>query len=224
MQVGWETHLPTDAILDYEPLSIMDWTLHYSILGFNVGIIQRLFKTDINSSASGTKKKRVYAVAVAGFGQEFFGAISMLSHSLVGRNFIAEQALHNLAHSCLVFSVMSIGPLLLLPMAWGILCSLMVGISVMKGAIYFGNGPGILLANLGLLAVLFAPEKDFPTEFKVGYGMLSTALLVVYLVDKYFIYSGTDIGHMLTASWILITTVFQRWSLLKKECLREGSM
>jgi len=111
---------------------------------------------------------------------------------------------------------MVIGGSLLLPTMWGILFSLLVGGSILKGLLSFNNLPGIVLVNFGLLAVLFSSKNDFPLKFKLGYCMLSLAPLVDFIAGKTLFFPGTDSAHTVTAAWILVTTILQRSSMLER--------
>lgn len=210
---------PHHEVLDYERLSAVNWWVHYCIIAYNIGIFQSLLKDTTPGEASDTKKKRAaYAIIFAGLGQFFIGFVTMLSHSLVGTGLKdTEQALHNLTHSSIMLSAMAIGGPLLLPVSWGIVFSLVVGAFTLNGLISFGNVPGIMLANLGVLAVLCSSANAFPLKFKLGYVMLSMAPVAVLLLEKIFLlHPATDLGHTLGAAWVLLCTILQRWSLLEQ--------
>ena len=202
-------YFPFHQMLDYEPLSIVDWVIHYSMIVYNIGIIQSLFKTD---GKSDSKRKRAFAIAVGGLGQ-LFGTTTLILHSLISIGSPAEQALHNFSHFMLLFSTMSVGALMTLSTVLGIPFLILVWRSLMKGILSFQNIPGLVLVNSGLLAVILSPKRDFSSKFKAGYFMICLAPVVEKIANNYF-GAGTDIGHMLVAFWLLVCTLFQRWSLL----------
>eukprot|EP00957_Ditylum_brightwellii_P151148 11508934-Ditylum_brightwellii.AAC.1 len=79
------------SMTNYERLSALDWAVHYSVLGYNIGILLSLFKTTPNQVAA--KKKRAYAIVTAGFGH-------ILGH---GDRWIITAA-NNVGHPLLVVS------------------------------------------------------------------------------------------------------------------------
>ena len=216
---------PYSAIFDYEKLSIINWTIHYASLVYNVGIFLRLFYGDDGSSSAGTttRKKRVYAICVTGLGQ-IFGAALILSHSLVGMSpssatATAEQSLYNFAQSGMKFSVMATGPLLLLSsnLLVAIPASFLIGYAILKGLVSFSTLPGILLSNLGLIAVLTSSGNDFSPMFKLSHFLYSFLPVMVTLIGKFIAYEGTDLGHSLGALAVTTITIFQRWTLVKDD-------
>lgn len=216
---------PYSAMHDYEKLSIINWSVHYTALVYNVGIFLRLFYGDGSSSAGTTRKKRIYAICATGLGQ-IFGAALMLSHSLIGfamppssATATAGQSLYNFAHSSMKFSTMAIGPLLLLSKSLfiGISASFLIGYATLKGLVSFGNLPGIVLSNSGLIALLISSENDFSPMFKLSHFLYSFMPVIATLIGRFIAYEGTDLGHSLGALVVTTFTIFQRWALIRDD-------
>lgn len=202
---------PHYTMIKYEALSTLDWLVHYFVLVYNIGILQNLLWTDVDTSS---KNKRVLAIVVAGLGH-LFGITTMLSHSLIGTSSLAEQALHNFSHFSMAFSAMSIGGMLIFPVMLGIPSSFLVGLAIFTGEVSFQSVPGIVLCCLGILAVSLSSKKDFPVRFKIGYCMLAMNPLVAKLVNQ-FISPEADLAHTMVAAWILISVILQRSSLVER--------
>ena len=216
---------PSAVMPTFEKLSIINWIIHYVTLAYNVGIFQRLFYDDGSSSpGTTTRKKRIMAIFFTGFGQ-IFGSAFILSHSVIGMppssaTSAVGQSIYNLGRLLLLFSAMTVGPLLLLSniLFVGIPVSFLIGYGILNGLVSFSTLPGILLSNLGLIAVLTSSRKDFSPMFKLGFVLYSFLPVIMALVGKFIVFDEeSDLFHTTVQSCLAIITIFQRWALIRDD-------
>ena len=231
---------PHRQMLDYEPMSMMNWIVHYFTVFINTGIFYRLVvrsSPSIRNNAGSTsrtssnimtvppnlvvppsilnRKRKIYAIVHSGLGQ-LFGMGLMISHSLIGtrESMGAQQVLHNFSHFWMQVSAMSLGPMLLFPLSLSCVVSSLIVYFNLTGFLTFTNLPGIVLSNLSLLSVLVTPTEIFPRMFKIGHTMISLGFIPISILDSKM-GGGTDLGHNLGAVWIATCMVLSKWSLDK---------
>ena len=224
---------PHQNMFGYEPMSVINWIIHYSAVVINYGNFHRLVRSRSPSPASvrnaGTtsrtssnltvspsllnRQRKIYAIVNCGLGQ-LFGMILMISHSLIGtRESMAQQALHNFSYFWMQASVMSLGPMLLCPLSLSCGVSFLVFYFNLTGFLSFTNMPGIVLSTFSLFSVLVTPTAIFPRMFKIGHAMLSVGfILVSEILDRKW-GGGTDLAHSLGAVWLAVCMIIVRWSL-----------
>ncbi len=212
----WSTKIfqcfPYQFMLDYEHLSAVDWTIHYSALAYNIGVMRGLWTKRNEDDGKVSMKRRSFAIGMSGLGQ-VLGISLMISHSLIGTGSPAQQAFHNFSAFLMKFTAMSIGGFMLLPPVGSMIFSSLVACAIMKGLVSFQNMFGILLSNFGLIAILTSSRKDFPVKFKIGYMVLTLFPVASIIIDS-TIGGGTDLGHTLGVIWLSSSTIIQRMALI----------
>ncbi len=213
---NWTTKLfqcfPYVFMFDYEHLSLVDWVIHYSALVYNIRVISGLWTMQNDNDGKVSMKRRSFAIGVTGLGH-VLGISLMISHSLIGTGSPAQQAFHNFSAFLMKFTAMSIGGFMMLPPVGSIFYASAVTFAIMKGLVSFQNAFGILLTNVGLMAILTSSKRDFPVKFKIGYLMLTFFPAASIIIDK-TLGGHTDLGHTLGAIWLSLSTILQRWSLI----------
>ena len=217
---------PHRKMLDYEPMSMMNWIVHYSTVLINYGIFRRLVQSspDVRNTGDSrtisnmtvppsilNRKRKIYAIVTSGLGQ-LFGMTLMISHSLIGtRESMAQQAVHNFSHFWMQVSAMSLGPMLIFPLSLSSVLSSLIVYFNLTGFLSFTNIPGLVLTNFSLLSVLVLPTEIFPRLFKIGHTMLSLGFIPVGILDSK-LGGGTDLAHYLGAAWIATSMIIMKSS------------
>ena len=209
---------------DYEPISALNWIIHYAFIASNLSIFRHLLdertpgdKNDTVDDTLAYRKRKVYAFVVNGVGH-IFGFGFLIAHSLIrSRPNALYQQIHNFSHYFLKLSSMSLGYCLLAPPLISCVITGFVAYAIWIGQLSFQNTPGIILNNLGLFAILQSSNKVFPRKFKIGYIMLMLMPMISLFMSKTFGGGGRDIVHLIDASLLTLSSMIQRYSLMMNE-------
>lgn len=207
---------PHHEIHSYDPMSAPNWIVHFVSSSYNICLFRSLLSSKPDGfTAADLHKRKMYALVVCGISYSF-GLSTLVHHSLIGTGSVLEQGLANFSHFFIQLTVMTLGCFLLFPPKISCVLAMFIARALWVGQLPLGNGPAIVLTNLGLITVLASPNKVFPVEFKVGYIIFTLIYPIVSYAERNF-GAGNDLVHTFDASFVTLATVLQKHSMMAEK-------
>jgi uncharacterized membrane protein len=193
----------------YEPLSLLDWMVHFAVMVPNLELVYMLYmlyacsKNYATDSSDSKRGSHVYKTLGLLYAMSHIqGCFTLFSHSAIDRDDSLQMAFLVWDFVLMRIHVFSTGLLLLFPKFgwWTVPC---VALGVVFDSLLFESVGGITLSTISILAIIAAP---LPRLFQAAWLLLAS--MPAFLPD-----SSNDWGHTYAAALLNVPLWLMAYSI-----------